>query len=115
MNKDRELHRLRFENLKLRLEIEQLVFRPFSQASEIIRAKYRKNKTIRWAIEKAIAEANKNDVWITQNQACKIISRRKLEKAMKENRVRWKKTGNKRYSRVLVVKKDIEKYKYLVK
>jgi len=47
MNKDRELHRLRFENLKLRLEIEQLVFWPFSQASEIIRAKYRKKKAIR--------------------------------------------------------------------
>jgi len=31
------------------------------------------------------------------------------EKAMKEDRVRWKKTGNERYSRVLVVKKDVEK------
>jgi len=47
MNKDRELRRLRWENLKLRLEIEQLVFWPFSQASKIIRAKYRKKKAIR--------------------------------------------------------------------
>jgi len=47
MNKDKEIHRLRWEKLKLRLEIEQLVFWPFSQASEIIRAKYRKKKAIR--------------------------------------------------------------------
>jgi len=47
MNKDRELHRLRFENLKLRLEIEQLVFRPDSRAAEKIRAKYRRKKAIR--------------------------------------------------------------------
>jgi len=61
------------------------------------------------AIETAIRQANKNDVWITQNQACKLVSRRKLEKAMAEDRVRWKKTGDERYSRVLVVKKDVEK------
>jgi len=47
MNKDRELHRLRFENLKLRLEIEQLVFWPDSRDAEKIRAKYRKKKAIR--------------------------------------------------------------------
>ena len=61
------------------------------------------------AIETAIRQANKNDVWITQNQACKLIKRCRLEKAMAEDRVRWKKTGNERYSRVLVVKKDVEK------
>jgi len=51
MNKDKEIHRLRWEKLKLRLEIEQLVFWPFSQASEIIRAKYRKKKAIRDEVE----------------------------------------------------------------
>jgi len=51
MNKDKEIHRLRWEKLKLRLEIEQLVFRPFSHASEIIRDKYRKKKTIRDEVE----------------------------------------------------------------
>jgi len=51
MNKDKEIHRLRWEKLKLRLEIEQLVFRPFSHASEIIRDRYRKKKTIRDEVE----------------------------------------------------------------
>jgi len=61
------------------------------------------------AIETAIRQANKNDVWITQNQACKLVSRRKLEKAMAENRLRWKKTGSERYSHVLVIREDVEK------
>jgi len=51
MNKDKELRRLRWENLKLRLEIEQLVFRPDSRAAEKIRAKYRKKKAIRDEVE----------------------------------------------------------------
>jgi len=61
------------------------------------------------AIERAIRQANKNDVWITQNQACKLVKRCRLEKAMAENRVRWKKIGNERYSRVLVIREDVER------
>jgi len=61
------------------------------------------------AIATAIKQVNKNDVWITQNQACKLVKRCRLEKAMKDGRVHFMKTGNKRYSRVLVVKKDVEK------
>jgi len=51
MNKDKEIHRLRWEELKLRLEIEQLVFWPDSRAAEKIRAKYRKKKAIRDEVE----------------------------------------------------------------
>jgi len=47
MNKDKEIHRLRWENLKLRLEIEQLIFWPDGKAAEKIRAKYRRKKAIR--------------------------------------------------------------------
>jgi len=47
MNKDKEIYRLRWERLKLRLEIEQLVFWPDSRAAEKIRARYRKKKAIR--------------------------------------------------------------------
>ena len=61
------------------------------------------------AITTAIKQANKNDVWITQNQACKFVTRWRLEKAMKDGRVHFIKTGNKRYSRVFVFKKDVEK------
>lgn len=51
MNKDKEIQRLRWEKLKLRLEIEQLVFWPDSRAAEKIRTKYRKKKAIRDEVE----------------------------------------------------------------
>jgi len=48
--------------------------------------------------------------WITQNQAFKLIGRRRLERTMSEGRIKWHKSDlNKRNSKVLILRNDFEK------
>lgn len=50
--------------------------------------------------------------WLTQNQAAKIIGRRKLEKAMRKGLVRFhKQNPETKLGRVMVYYEDIEKLK----
>jgi len=61
-------------------------------------------------IETAIYQATAQDTWISQNQASKIVGRRRLETAMQRNVVRWeKKDINNPRGRVYVSRKDVEK------
>jgi len=61
-------------------------------------------------IETAIFQATARDSWISQNQACRLIGRRRLETAMQRNLVRWeKKDINNPRGRVYVSRKDVER------
>ena len=74
------------------------------------------NALVERAVEAKLAEIlvtrkpMKREVWITQNRAQLMTSRRKLERAMELGLVRFeKKDMNKRFSRVMVNKNDVEK------
>jgi len=48
--------------------------------------------------------------WISQNQASKLVGRRRLERAMERGEVEWKKPDmDNKFGRVYVSRKDIEK------
>ena len=48
--------------------------------------------------------------WMSQNQASKIVGRRRLERAMERGLVEWYKTNmDKRTGRVYINRKDVEK------
>ena len=51
---EKTIHHLRFENLKMRLEIEQLTYNPDSGASKKIIAKYRRKREIRNELYKSM-------------------------------------------------------------
>ena len=48
--------------------------------------------------------------WMSQNQAFRLVGRRRLERAMERGDVEWSKPDmDKRYGRVYVSRKDVEK------
>jgi hypothetical protein len=61
-------------------------------------------------IHKILIEAIELKPYITQNQAAKIVGRRRLEKAMKEGLISWHKLDyDNQFSRVMVKRADVEK------
>jgi hypothetical protein len=54
---------------------------------------------------------NKLNNWISQNQASKMIGRRRLENGMKRDLIRFKKSDpENRFSRVHILRADVEKF-----
>mgnify|MGYP006312003055 CR=1 FL=1 len=63
------------------------------------------------AIDKTLRELGiKTDsMWITQNQAHQLIRRKRLDRAIREGKVRWRKKDlDKQFSRVYINKKDLQ-------
>jgi hypothetical protein len=47
--------------------------------------------------------------WISQNKAFNLAGRKRVESAMDQGRIAFKKNGDKKQSRVLVSRRDIER------
>jgi len=54
-------------------------------------------------------KARNIEPWMSKHQASKLIGRKRVESAMNQGRIVFRKTGSKKQSRVLLSRKDVEK------
>ena len=67
-------------------------------------------KAVTETLESLGIRAGKDKVWMSQAQACRLVGRRRLERAMSEGKVEWdKRDMGKRQGRVKVRVIDVHK------